>query len=43
MDAVTRFGTHGAAAAHGEYADLVDSWGITPHLQTLLADDLAGR
>ena len=27
--------------ARREYADLVAAWGITPHLQTLLADDLA--
>jgi SAM-dependent methyltransferase len=28
--------------ARREYADLVAAWGITPRLQTLLADDLAG-
>ncbi len=29
--------------ADAEYDELVASWGVTPHLQTLLADDLAGR
>jgi SAM-dependent methyltransferase len=29
-------------AAEAEYAELVGDWGVTPHLQTLLADDLAG-
>jgi SAM-dependent methyltransferase len=30
------------AAADAEYAALVNDWDVTPHLQTLLADDLAG-
>ena len=30
-------------AADAEYAELVADWAVTPHLQTLLADDLAGR
>src|SRR4051794_36272365 len=29
-------------AADAEYAELVADWAVTPHLQTLLADDLAG-
>ena len=30
-------------AADAEYDALVADWGVTPHLQTLLADDLARR
>ncbi len=29
--------------ADAEYDELVSAWDVTPHLQTLLADDLAGR
>jgi SAM-dependent methyltransferase len=29
--------------ADADYDELVASWGVTPHLQTLLTDDLAGR
>ncbi len=29
--------------ADADYDELVSAWGVTPHLQTLLADDLAGR
>lgn len=30
-------------AADAQYAQLVAAWGVTPRLQTLLADELAGR
>jgi SAM-dependent methyltransferase len=33
----------GWSGADAEYDELVASWDVTPHLQTLLADDLAGR
>ncbi len=33
----------GSPGADAEYDELVASWGVTPHLQMLLADDLAGR
>jgi SAM-dependent methyltransferase len=33
----------GVPGADAEYDALVSSWNVTPHLQTLLADDLAGR
>jgi hypothetical protein len=35
--------THPDPGADAEYDALVADWGVTPHLQTLLFDDLAAR
>jgi SAM-dependent methyltransferase len=41
--AVRSGGVQPDPAADAEYDALVADWGVTPHLQTLLADDLAAR
>jgi hypothetical protein len=41
--AVRSEGAQADPAADAEYDALVADWGVTPHLQTLLADDLAAR
>jgi SAM-dependent methyltransferase len=41
--AVRSAGVQADPAADAEYDALVADWGVTPHLQTLLADDLAAR
>jgi len=41
--AVRSEGVPADPAADAEYDALVADWGVTPHLQTLLADDLAAR